>query len=183
MDKNEEFYETVKSLSKRKTKKFPFKELKKGFSFIVKFDEISEASIRNAVNLANSKTEGSYFSCVKHIEHKIYEVANIGSKENKNKGTYPTVESSPQALAKDNLGGKTLYPFSELVEGKSFIVPFADANEKSLQTLCYVQGRKCDKKFVLIKHEESAIYEIACLKKTQPVFYGNSSAALAKGVS
>lgn len=178
------FYETVKSSPNVvKHPPFPFKTLKKGFSFIVKFGEVREETLRSAVGIANSKIKDSYFTCVKHNDLKLFEIANIGSKERKAKNMYNIVESSPQALFKDNLGeGKLLYPFKDLEEGKSFIVPIADAKEKSLRTLCYTQGRKYGKKFVLIKHEESGIYEIACLKKSKPVFYDNSPQALAKGV-
>lgn len=177
----QEFHENVRAAEKTNLK-IDLGALPVGKSYKIVCVDVNEGSLRALVSAFNSKHKNKII-CKKHKKLGFFEIANIGEGDRLVAHVhYEQVKSSPQALAKHNIGGKRIYPFADLTEGKSFIVPIADTKEKSLRTLCYVQGRKYGKKFVVIKHEQSGIYEVACLRKTKVVFYENSPQALAKGV-
>jgi hypothetical protein len=76
------------------------------------------------------------------------------------------VSSSPKAIetGEQEQGlpevGKVKYPFALLDKGQSFTIPIQSANRNSLKVLCHYYS-KDEKRFILIKHSEYNIYEIA----------------------
>ena len=91
--------------------------------------------------------------------------------------SYEIVESSPTAKAKiksfidpenkqvfKNTSALCKYPFDELVIGQSFCVNFDDVKESSLRVNTSVKNRNTGKKFVVIKHDEFKLFEIARVK-------------------
>jgi|WetSurMetagenome_2_1015567.scaffolds.fasta_scaffold104786_5 hypothetical protein len=76
------------------------------------------------------------------------------------------VETSAKALQESEtkkpgaIVGKVIYPFLQLNTGQSFIVPISEANQKSLYMLCRYHS-KHNKRFIMVKHKELNIIEIA----------------------
>ena len=85
---------------------------------------------------------------------------------------YETYECSPQAKEKvqtteDKFGleakGKSWakYPWDSMEIGKCFVVPFEAGKDKSLRTSAAQQKSKTGKSFVVIKHKDLKIFEVA----------------------
>lgn len=72
---------------------------------------------------------------------------------------YETVQSSPKATHDGRLTSK--YPFRTMNVGTSFTVPYNDVRETTLRSLCSRHGKKLEKKFRLVRHDDRQIYEIA----------------------
>ena len=73
------------------------------------------------------------------------------------------VTMSPQAEAFAKAKAKSLalvYPFDDLQAGQSFTVPKAEANLGSLRAIASRKS-KGEKRFVVIKHEELGVVEVA----------------------
>lgn len=180
-----EIYQSTEKLKQKTAGTIPFEKMEINQSVFIPFDKTKEDSLRSVVSNA-SKRHNKIFKVVKHLEWNVYEVGcvddtiGIGAKVE-----YKIMESSPEAKLQFSNGliGKTKYPFEELKEGFSFILPIAEAKENSLRVQCCVQSKKLNRKFVLLKHEKLGIYEIACLV-TKPVqFFVNSHEAIEKGES
>lgn len=83
-----------------------------------------------------------------------------------------TYDCSPEAKEKiktteDKVGlkpkGKSWakYPWDSMAIGKCFVLPFEAGKDKSLRTLASQQKTKLGKEFIVIKHKELKIFEVA----------------------
>lgn len=136
----------VKSLPKV----YPFESLKVGYSFFVNFDSVEEASFRALVSFKAKKMKRS-FKCIKHLEHKIYEVCEqppMGEIK------FEIHESSPKAKAYVEV---TKPNFAKLKKGCSFVIPFEFATEEILTFNT--------KLYAMIRHEDMGVVEIFRIKK------------------
>lgn len=193
-DSNETIYLTTEKIIKSANANIPFATLEVGQSVFRSLDSYNEASIRSLVSNMNRKLAPKLFKVALHktdIHDKknghieIARVLNVNAIPVADLGI---VTSSPGMLKiiATGLPARTIYPFEKLAERQSFVVPIptlasdADALQKSLQTACYVQGKKYGKKFHLIKHEEHGMFEVGCIQITEPVIYPISDALLAK---
>lgn len=167
--------------------KIPFDKLEPGLSVFLHFTECREDSLRSLISTQNSKTETKKFKFIKHKEKEYYEVACTFPVEAKAfVEERMMVESSPEAKATvvKDLDGKRKYPFAEVPEGQSFIVPFIGNEvllEKSLRVACCVQTKKLDKRFVLVKHAAHKMFEIYHKPKANVAFFTPSPEAIQKG--
>lgn len=78
---------------------------------------------------------------------------------------YQVCPSSPQMLAHIVAGTESppitlKYPFHDLGVGCSFLVPIAEANEKSLRTLASQEGRRRGMVFKVMRHNDHGIIEV-----------------------
>lgn len=53
------------------------------------------------------------------------------------------------------------YPFAELQICQSFAVPFDEVGEISLRTLASTKSKDLGRKFTVIKHNDSKVFEVA----------------------
>lgn len=172
-------YAPTDKVDKKTVGFIPFEEMKIKQSVFIHFDECKEQSLRALVSKHNSKGE-KQFKVVKHNDHSMYEVSCISNTADfatpVKTCKYEIVDSSPQMVSfiAKPLEGKRVYPFAELPEGKSFLVPMNEAKENSLYVACCVNGKKFDKKFHLIKHEQYGVFEIGCRPKGELKFFENS---------
>lgn len=166
--------------------KVPFDKLEPGLSVFLHFNECREDSLRSLVSTQNSKSDKK-FKFIKHKEKGYYEVAC----------TFPVdaeafveesriVESSAEAKASTPLtGGRVKYPFNDLPEGMSFILPIEGTNETSLRVQCCNQSKKSEHKFILLKHGNYGMFEVYCVpnKATAPLQFFQPSAEMQEKVS
>lgn len=162
-----------RKIAESKTKDLPFEQLTEGKSFFIPFGIWEESAVRNMVSGYSARHNRTY-RCVKHPEHNCFEVTVI---ENTEAVDFKIFDCSPLAKQKIGLGGKRIYPFDELPEGKSFLLPVADVNEKSLQVACYREGKRLGRKFVMVKHEQHGLIEVAHVSKQVPEFFNSSPEA------
>lgn len=77
--------------------------------------------------------------------------------------TYQIVQASQQALNKAEVSNRSIYPFSQLEVGQSFLVPIAEVTEVNLRMAVSRQNKKKDgKNFTVVKHgEPHNVFEVA----------------------
>lgn len=176
--------------SQRTRVAIPFDELTPGQSVFRHENEIKEASLRSMISSVNLKYENKYFGVHKHKELKTCEIycrAKITSRVDAEAANPEIVESSPEAklITDSGLSGKKCYPFFELTEGMSFIIPIganAEKIEKSMRVACCVQSKKLGKRFVLLKHEKYSMFEVYCVP-CKPLQFFQPSAEMQEKVS
>ena len=190
----EKIYLTTEKITKNANANIPFATLEVGQSVFRSLDSYNEASIRSSVSHMNRKLEPKLFKVALHKKDihdkkdgfiEIARVLNVNAIPVADLGI---ITSSPGMLKliANGLPARTKYPFEVLAGGQSFVVPIptlasdAEALQKSLQTACYVQGKKYGKKFHLLKHEDHGMFEVGCIPITEPVIYPISEALLAK---
>jgi len=78
---------------------------------------------------------------------------------------YPVYASSPAAASLKGRVGVIKYPWKELEEGQSFLVPSGEGNWITISTACYKWSKKLGKKFRAVNHGADGI-EVARLKVT-----------------
>lgn len=166
----------------------PFDKLKPGQSVFRNYGEVNELSLRSKVS-TNSKKYEYDFMVIKHKDRGIFEIGCVFKNSVANEIDYSNqiVESSPEMKAQISTGlnGKRKYPFYELPEGYSFIVPIIETvdpktnevitNEKSVRVACCIQSKRLDTKFICIKHEQYKMLEVGHLPKVTPTFYESST--------
>lgn len=166
---------TPESKKRNESLSIPYDKLQPGLSVIVYFSECNEQSLRSSVSLQNAKSEKK-FRIFKHKKQECFEVACVPKIDiEPEKQEFKIVESSPEAKAFVDTGGKIKYPFDQLEEGKSFIVPFAEANEDSLKVQCSKWSKKTGNKFVLLKHEKYGMFEVHRVTKKKVEFFQPSA--------
>lgn len=146
----------------RKSMNIPFDKLEPGLSVFLHFNECREDSLRALVSNQNAKGAKRY-KVIKHVEKQYYEVTCLLVVSAERVITEPQiVESSEKAKSfkDETFQGKRKFPFFELPEGMSFILPIQGTNEKSLRVACCVQSKKLDKKFICVKHDDSGWFEV-----------------------
>ena len=81
---------------------------------------------------------------------------------------YAVVASSPKALARKAkihegkpIKESAIYPFATMETGQSFAVPFADVDEMVLRNAVSRRNRRVDEVFVVVKHKDIQMYEVA----------------------
>lgn len=85
---------------------------------------------------------------------------------------YEIQQSSPKALEEPTGKGRGYelkYPWNKLTVGNSFAIPFAEHKLNNLRSYVIRMGHKYGKKFKVVVHEESQLYEIACIQVGLPV--------------
>lgn len=171
---SETFYKSSDEAKKEKeSRRVPFELMKPGQSVLRYFNEVEEGSLRAVVSNYNNKCEDYRFKVIKHVKNNCYEVACLPKFiNNEVDEVSQIVPSSPQAKEIFNLETckRTKYPFKDLPEGMSFVVPFSCGNEESLRVQCITFSKKYKTKFALLKHDEHAIYEIYHAPKIKPDF-------------
>lgn len=187
MEEQEKVYVTTEKIAGRKRAKIPFETLNVGESVFRDASEVKEDSLRSLISVANRKYAPKFFKVAAHKKEGYFEIARVLNVQAV-AVEHGIVESSPmmKAIIANGLPARTIYPFEVLAERQSFVVPIptlasdADALQKSLQTACYVQGKKYGKKFHLLKHEEHGMFEVGCIPIIEPAIYPISDALLAK---
>jgi hypothetical protein len=186
-ESNEKFYVTTAKIAHKEKSHIPFERLEVGQSVFRSLDIVQEASMRSLVSVANRKYAPKFFKIAIHKVEGYIEIArvlNIHAVAHD-----PGITTSSEGMLKiiaNGLPARTKYPFEVLAERQSFVVPIptlasdAEALQKSLQTACYVQGKKYGKKFHLLKHDDYGMFEVGCISITEPVIYPISEALLAK---
>lgn len=169
-------------LRTKKVKKYPFEKLEPGLSFFIKIEDVDEGSLRAIVSNASLK-KGKVYKCIKHTEEGYFEVTQVADDK---VVVFTIVEASE--LAKNQTFAtqeNILAFFDELPEGKSYIIPFAKAKERTVKVACTRNSKRLNSKFVLISHAEYGIHEIYHVPKeavTKPVqFFDPSPEAVLKG--
>ena len=76
----------------------------------------------------------------------------------KAKAMIETTEGEP---VKYNAASYLLYPLDSMKIGDAFAVPFDHVREDSLRTVMSRKGKKKRKKFVVLKHDDMKVFEVA----------------------
>jgi hypothetical protein len=172
----EQIYLTTEKAKRRPNNNIPFDRLEVNQSVFRHFDEINEASLRSLISTINSKGD-KYFKVIKHKEHRQFEIARLRREISDAVVDEETkiVESSSEAKAITAPKSKVKYPFNEVPEGKSFILPIKGTNEVSLKVQCCNQNKKSERKFILLKHEQYGMFEVYCVPKQTLQFFQPSA--------
>ena len=177
-------YQTTEDAKKKSGLQIPFKDMKPGQSIFRYEHEVQEPSLRSAISFANNGQYKFKFKVHKHKGKNYFEIMCLNNIDAE-LANCEIVESSPEAKASVVIDGKRKYPFSEVPEGQSFVVPFTEANsgklEKSLRVACCVQTKKLDKRFVLVKHDAHKMFEVYHKPKANVAFFQPSQEAIQKG--
>jgi len=182
-----EIYKNTPAVNAKRGKDIPFDVLDPGQSVILHYSEIKEDSLRNIVSIRNKRYPNKQFKVCRHKDGQYYEIACILAPDAQLDLQVKIVESSPEAKATilNGLPSNRSYPFFEVPEGKSFIMPFGatpEKLEKSLRVQCSVQSKKLDCKFIVLKHEKYGMFEVYHVPK-KPLSFFEPSAEMQEKVS
>ena len=178
----ETIYKSSEEVKRKERSVIPFKELQPGQS-VFRYDrEVKEASLRSLISTNNGKYDDKAFKVVHHKKEKCFEIACIMRMVLETDASIQIVESSDKAKKFEDgiIRGKCKFPFSEIPEGMSFILPIEGTNEKSLRVACSVNSKKLDKRFILLKHENYGMFEVYHKPKPEIKFFTPSPEILAK---
>lgn len=176
---DETIYKSTPEVKRKVNMNIPFDKLEPGLSVFLHFSECREDSLRSLISTQNSKGDKK-FKMVKHKEREYYEVACIMNiKTDPVEAKYKIVQSSEEAK-QVKVKTKVKYPFNELPEGLSFILPIEGTSGESLNVQCLTQSKKLKRKFVLLKHESYGMYEVYCVPTKKPEFFQPSAEMLEK---
>lgn len=87
----------------------------------------------------------------------MFEIYTSSKKALANVRTYTRPDDNAQTV----IDGRTKYPFRSLAIGQSFAVFFEQVGETNIRNQAYLSSKRLNKKFIVIKHHDLELYEVA----------------------